>query len=68
MIHITIEKLETVWKKSRDWNRVTDRTDVKQYDYVDADLPKNETTLLLSQCIADESFDLAKVIKAVNNL
>ena len=67
-VRITIERTEEVWQKSRDWRRVTDRQDVKQFDYVDAELPKVETTTLLHQVLPDDKLDLAAVIKAVNGL
>lgn len=64
---ITIEKVDTVWKKSRSWNRKNDDSkDPNQYGYVDAELPVIERTTMLEQTL--EELDLAAVIKAANKL
>ena len=69
-IKITIEKSETVWKKSRTWNLMLDNPtqDQRQYDYVDAELPQLERVILLEQTLPSQDFDLKAVIKALNGL
>lgn len=68
MIRVRIEKVETVWRKTRNWNRMTDNPgpEQRQYDYVDAELPVEQTTLLLEQHLED--VDLVAVIKALNGI
>lgn len=69
MITVTISKVETVWEKSREYQRLSDDPKATvQYGYVDAELPKTRTTNILTQSLPDEGLDLAAVIKAINKL
>jgi hypothetical protein len=67
-VKITIERSETVMKASKEWLRVTDNEDKRQYDYIEAVIPKVEKSLILEQSLSASKFDLAKVLKAINSL
>ncbi len=68
MITITIQRKYSVWEKTRNWLQVSNDSG-RNFDYVDAELPVEKSVLLLQQSIEDEAtFDVAKVIKAVNGL
>jgi len=66
IVRIVVVREETVWKQSRDWRQVG--VDPMKFEYVDAVLPRLETTSLLEQTMPESKFDLAKVIKALNGL
>lgn len=70
VIKITIERSETVWKRSRDWRMVRDEATETggKYEYVDAVLPKEERSTLLEQSLPESKLDMAKIIKAINSL
>lgn len=69
MIIITIEQVETVWEKSRNWQRLHDGPSTEgQYGYVDAELPQVRTTVLLQQTLSNDALDIGNVIKAINKL
>jgi hypothetical protein len=67
-VKITIERSETVMKASKEWLRVTDNPQMKQFDYIEAVIPKVEKSLILEQSLSASKFDLAKVLKAINSL
>ena len=55
MLKITVERVETIWKKSRNWNRRYDEPPEdgrSMYEYVDAELPQMEksTSFWSSPC------------------
>lgn len=68
-IRIRVERVERTWQQQRNWNMLhSDPLQPNQYGYVDAELPVLETVLLLEQNLIEKTFDLAAIIKAVNNL
>ena len=75
MVKITIERIETVWEKQRNWNILhSDPLQPNQFGYVDADLPVKRTTLLLEQNLPDEQFgqsqmwQISQVLNGPKNL
>ena len=67
LLRITIERVETVQKLQKVWNKASDNPDTP-YAYVDVVLPVVEKTLLLDQHLPEGKFDMGKVLKAINNL
>lgn len=70
MYVIEIKRIEYPVKKRREWKLVSETGDGdgrdRKYDYVDDEWPQREETVLLLQNTA--ALDLAKVIKAINDL
>lgn len=69
ILKITIEKVESVEKKTSEWQKFTDDTDTSpQYGYVEVVRPQTNRVVVLEQSMPESKFDLAKVIKAINGL
>ena len=70
MVKITIERIETVWEKQRNWNILhSDPLQPNQFGYVDAELPVKRTTLLLEQNLPDGQFGQSRmweILKVLN--
>jgi hypothetical protein len=65
LVTVRIEVSQEVWERSKDWLL---QESGGKYAYVETDLPKMKRALILEQVLPMESFDLKKVIQAINGL